>query len=295
VPALAGKWILNVPKDTVVTVKIPGALYTQQAWTSFSGRPTYFVFIDQNESGNFVINSKTDWKAAGWVWMSDFWVKEIEQVKTKEWQGTEVSLTNNSYIVRLRFMANVRDVARAFSDLTFTGTLDKFQETGEFKRDNPDKFFPVYFPGPLAKFSDKEKYALLKANNYTSKDRFGQELYKGKNYLFLNDATDSYYNNRRFSKPQRVSLLTNEKLLGYFKDYYKAFGGYEFDGIKIGYSIKHMDLVTNDNAGVDFVEIYAPMDVLKAFAEDEIVGQEFLDKCVVLVDHNRTKVDLSLQ
>jgi hypothetical protein len=56
-----------------------------------------------------------------------------------------------------------------------------------------------------------------------------------------------------------------------------------------------MDLVTNDNLGIDFVEIYAPSDSLKAFAEDEISGQEFIDKCIVLVDSNRTKVDLSLQ
>jgi hypothetical protein len=292
---LADKWTLGVPKNTVVTVKIPGELYTKQAWTSISGRPTYFTHIDQGQDGSFVIGGKADWKNAGWIWMTDLAVKEIDFVKNKEWQGTEVSLTNANFIVRLRFHGGVRDVAKAFSELTYVGALADFQKTDEFKRDNPDKYFPLYFPGPMAKFTEEEKYAILKAANYTAKDKFGLLPYKGKNYFFVNDESTTFYNNRRFSKPQRVAMIINESLLGLFKVMYKQFGHYELEGIKVGYNIKHMDLVTSDNVGIDFVEIYAPMDVLKAFGEDEIVSQEFIDKCIVLVDNNRTKVDLSLQ
>ena len=44
---------------------------------------------------------------------------------------------------------------------------------------------------------------------------------------------------------------------------------------------------------VEFVKIYAPSDMIRKFAAQDITSQQFIDGCFVILDGNRISVPLA--
>jgi hypothetical protein len=66
-------------------------------------------------------------------------------------------------------------------------------------------------------------------------------------------------------------------------------------GVKMTVEIDHADFLNKrESGGTDRIEIYAPLDLVRRFAADDITSQQLIDGCVVLVDGNRISVNLAI-
>jgi len=65
------------------------------------------------------------------------------------------------------------------------------------------------------------------------------------------------------------------------------------DGMAYRIRIGYRNFVTNRESGVDTVEVYAPVEQVRKFADDDLTGQQFLDASIVRVNDARSEVRLS--
>lgn len=295
-PAFAQKgWILNVPRKSVVVLKVPKSSFNFTKFSVWSGKNTYSTSVEQDKDGQLVVGGYREWKDVDWNLMSDFVVEDVARKRDKNWQGTEVTLKNATINIKIQFSNTVQDVAKAFDEITFRGYLNEYERSEYYRKEVVDRFLPQIFVGRLAKISDSYKLTLLKASKYEIKN-FGGENYKGKFYFVIKDSPDVVLNSIRFSQPQRVSYVCNQILLNAFKNVHREIKDVdEIDGVKIEYLIPHKNFVTGLDLGTDNLHIYATMENIGLFSEFEITGQEFLDRSVVIIDNNRANVNLTLQ
>lgn len=288
-------WALNVPKKSVVVLKISKGAFNFTKFSAWSGKNTYSTLIEQDKDGSLFVNNEKEWKDSDWNLMADLTVEDVKKKKEKDFQGTEVTLKNATINIKLQFTNSVADIAKAFDEVTFRGYLNEYERSEYYQKEVVDKFLPRIFAGKLSKIPEKFKLTLLKATNYETKN-FGGENYKDKFYFVVKDSPTFVMNSIKLSQPQRVSYVCNQQLLNYFKALYKELNGVdEIDGVKVEYQIPFKNFVTGLDLGTDNLHIYATMENIKLFSEFDITGQEFLNKSVVIIDGNRANVDLTLQ
>lgn len=288
-------WTLNVPKKSVVVLKIPKSAFNFTKFSVWSGKNTFSTVIEQGNNGGLIINGEKDWRDSDWNLMTDLFVDDVNRKKDGNSQITEVVLKNATINIKLVFGSSVQDVAKAFDEITFKGYLNEFEKSDYYQKEIVERFLPRIFVGKLSNIPEKFKLTLLKASNYETKN-FGGENYKDKFYFVVKDAPDYVLNSVRLSQPQRVSYIFNQVLLTFLKYLHKELKDVEeIQGIKIEYTIPHRNFVTGLDIGTDNLQIYATMENIGLFSDFEITGQELLDKSVVIVDNNRIKVNLTLQ
>jgi hypothetical protein len=294
----AGDWPLRIPKGTVVSVKIPLHFYEYSEIPSTAKKLSlFYIFITQDPAGRLIVNKNDNWRDAGWMAMTDFVLTDTNFITDKKmgFKGMEVILRNDTTDVRLWITPGALSESEAFDKLVYRGNIENFQTSDEYRKEFMDRFFPIYFPGPLASFSETDKLWLMKQSGYRFIDSFGLDEYKDKKYIFIANRSAKIFDSRRYNLKQRAASVINEPVLADMRNSYKRLKSYSgFDGLKMRVDIRYMNPATDSKPGKDFLEIYAPMDALKAFANDEITSQEFINKCVVLIDKNRTGVDLDI-
>jgi hypothetical protein len=65
------------------------------------------------------------------------------------------------------------------------------------------------------------------------------------------------------------------------------------EGVKITQQIDYRNFVTEVALKADTLEMYAPLKLIKQFADDNITSQQFLDHCIVILNSSRVQVVLS--
>jgi hypothetical protein len=288
-------WELNIPKKSVVVLKISKSAFNFTKISVWSGKNTYSTLIEQDKDGSLFVNNDKEWKDSDWNLMADLTVEDVKKKKEKDFQGTEVTLKNATINIKLQFANSVTDIAKAFDDVTFKGYLNEYERSEYYQKEVVGKFLPRIFSGKLSKIPEKFKLTLLKATNYETKN-FGGENYKDKFYFVVKDSPTFVMNSIKLSQPQRVSYVCNQQLLNYFKNIYKELNDVEeIEGIKVEYQIPFKNFVTGLDIGTDNLQIYATMENIRSFSEFDITGQQLLDKSVVIIDGNRANVNLTLQ
>jgi hypothetical protein len=288
------KWFLNVPKKSIVVLKIPKSSFNFEKVSPWSGKSTYSANISIIDN-NLAVNGNSDWKNSDWNLMTDFFVTDNKEAKKTDSKKNEVKLQNSALSVVLTFDSSVSDVGKSFDEIVFVGTLNSYEYSDYYKNEVINKFLPRIFSGRLAKLSQSFQLTLLKASNYETKN-FTVEEYKGKYYFVIKDKANTYFNSVKLNQSQRVAYVFNNYLLNGFKGLYKEVEQNEdFDGVKIEYLLPFYNFVSNSDLGEDILQIYATKEEIKHFAEADVTGQDFLDKSVVIVNGNRTKIDLTLQ
>jgi len=282
-------WLLDVPKGTRVVLKIPGRIIGFEKVEFWSGSLNYGTVIEQSAAGGLIVGGLTEWRTAGWTLMRQLTVEKV----SRNSRLTEVELRDPLFNVKLRFDTTVKDLSAAFREVAFVGLLSEFEASEYYQREVIGKVLPLIFTGKLASIPTKAKLRLLGEVRYVD-SAIRTEKYKGDTYLVLNAGGDvQIYNTIQMDQSARVAHALNQRVLSYMKRVAKIINFHtEVDGIKVEVDLPYKNFVTeyHNQPSYDHLELYAPMDVIRQFADDELTNQEFVEEAVLLVNGNRSRI-----
>lgn len=280
---------LDVPKGKFIVLKIPGKLIGFERVSSWSGAVSYGAIIEQSEKSGVIVGGLTEWRTAGWSLMRQLTIEKVSREKNY----TMVELRDPLFNIKLRFDNTVKDLNAAFREIAFIGLLSEFEASEYYREEIIGKILPKIFTGDLASIPTARKLNLLKELRYVD-SAIKTEKYKGSDYLAINVGGDTeIYNTIRVDQSHRIGHSLNQRVLSYFKRTARIIKFHpEIDGIKISIQIPYKNFVTEQYIlpNYDWVEIYASMDVIQQFADDELTNQEFVEESILLVNGNRMQI-----
>jgi hypothetical protein len=154
-----------------------------------------------------------------------------------------------------------------------------------------------FFTGPLAALPEDKKTALLTFAHVAAQGtKMGSTTYKDHLYLVVDlGEDDTVYNELRLNQAQRLNRVMNDKLLMILKAFALPVRDVaDIYGLKLEFAIPHKSFgETYATPETDKLEVYAPADLIRKFAEADITSQQLLDGSVVIVNSNRVQVALS--
>lgn len=155
----------------------------------------------------------------------------------------------------------------------------------------------LVFSGALASVPEQTQSMLLDAAREGEfSPFFAAREFQGKNYFRVNlGLYPSVMNTARLNMNQRISTALTSSILTYLKAFGVGLGDSGgLGGINLRVSIGHRNFVSpSPRYEMDLVEIYMQTEDIVRFSRAEITGQELVDRSVVLVNDNRTKLVLS--
>lgn len=285
-----GSWPLDVPKGSRVVLRIPGKLVGFEKVGIWSGTANYGTVIEQSSSGGLMIGGLTEWRHSGWPLMRQLTLEKV----SRNSRFTEVELRDPLFNVKLRYDATtIKDLNAAFRDTVFVGLVSEFEASEYYQQEVVGKVLPKIFSGKLSSIPMSAKLKLLRDVNFID-TAIREEKYKGDTYLVVNAGGDvQIYNTIQMNQSERIAHATNQRILRYIKYAAKTIKyNPDVDGIKVELYLPYKNFVTEAylSPHYDFMELYAPMDVIRQFAEDELTNQEFIEESILLVNGNRTRI-----
>ncbi len=260
--------------------------------------------IEQNSSGNLTINGNEDWEAMpvfpaynegeSIMWKDyrrvyptssivAYKVSNIE--RNKEFTEVNLSKINDRIVdVKLQFGNSIKDVDKAFSEVTFLGGVEEFIKSEYYQNlYNPNLYREM---GKLPEELNKSQ-----KNSNTSSQT---EIFKEKKYLVSSYLDKRAYNSNRVNQAERIARTIQE--------YFPIIKGKEesllslkeIDGLKLEVKIAFRDFVDKSSrTQYEELKFYVPKDALKLFIDVDITDQELIDKSIILLNDNRVRVNLS--
>jgi hypothetical protein len=153
--------------------------------------------------------------------------------------------------------------------------------------------------GPLAELPDESKRRLIRHAYIDGEIRMKFLTARFKEQLHMvaqMGVDDSIYNDEKLKQAERLALLLNKKLLGLLRDFEREARHVDaIQGIKIELGIPHESFVSKDDAtSIDRLELYAPMQLIRQFADADITAKKLLEGSVILINGNRVEVPAEL-
>jgi len=282
---------LDVPKGTRVVLKIPAKIIGFEKVGTWSGRLNYGTFVEQSPTGRIAVGGFAEWRTAGWVLMRSVTLEKISANN----KFTELEFRDANLNIKLRFDTTVKNPNAVFREVAFVGTLSEFEASEYYRTEVVEKMLPLIFTGRLASIPAKAKLRLLAEVQYID-SVIRTEVYKRDSYIVLDAGGDiQIYNTIHMGQSERMAHALNQRVLSYIKRVAKIINFHsEVDGIKVEVALPYKNFVTEyyNPPNYDRLEIYAPMDVIRQFTDDELTNQEFIEEVVLLVNGNRTRIPL---
>jgi hypothetical protein len=280
-------------KGAVVTMLIPSNLFDNDG-ALMSGAPIYATLIS-TVNGATAVKGRTDWKTAGFPVMLSMKTEKVNRKK----EYTEVEFRAAEGVgaaVKLRFLPDVSDIPAALAELVAPGPM-----SGSEAQSRKDQAYAAladkFFTGPLSSLSTPQRLLLVTFAHITaSGTTISSEEYRGNLYLVVDLGRDtSVYNDLQLNQSARVARVTSDKLLTILKAFAKPVEGVSaIHGLKLKFDIPHKSFLDKTAASeTDVLQLYAPAELIKKFADADITNQQFIDGCIVIVNDNRIQVPLS--
>jgi hypothetical protein len=273
-------------KGRVVTLKTPLALFEPEG-ISMAQVAIFGATVTAVTDTALTVGGVMDWQTAGFPLATEF---KVEKAGQKD--GTyEVELRSKAAWLKLRFDRSVKDVPRAFEQLVFDGPAASYL---------PQAYATIagkFFAGPLQSVPpDKQQELVRFAHITASGTQIKSQTYKENLYMVVDLGRDTnVYNDLRFSQPQLVAHVLNERLLKTLKAFANPIKDVaSLHGLKLEYKIPHYSFAEKYAAHkYSDLQLYAPAADIRKFADADITNQQFVDACVVIFDDNRVEVSLA--
>ncbi len=299
-------------KGDLVTLKVPLNYLEREGVRNgyyILGLPIFTGAISSS-GDKLTVNGHTDWDTCCFPSLQEFTVDKVGKKRDKNIEYTEIEMINPTIglrgvdrlhsatlVVKLRFMPPIT-TAQTFKQLTAIGKYDSPEMQAYLDR-LYDSIGKQFFKGPLIDLEDKKKRTLLRFVHMTARStRISDETYKGNLYMVIDLNTDDIvYNDLKLNQVARVATILNERLLNTLKAFAESVKDVvELQGLKMEMQIPHKSfLETSAIPQIDKLELYAPVDLIRKFAEADITNQQFIDGCTVIVNTNRIQVPLASQ
>lgn len=285
------KWPLTIPDSTWVIVKVPKKAIVFEKTTFFIETNSFAVSVDQGPDG-LTVGGFPDWQNIGWA--AQDYLKLTKAERKKGYFQVELEHANGNHL-KLRFMPSVTDINAALEKLVFPGTLEQFKASDYYQKDLANRFLPKMFTGPLAGIAFDKQLKMLEALNY-SLDAIGSDTYKGKFYLKLRMPEDDLvYNSNQVNQPGRVARVLQRGLLTLLKGLQQMYlaGVAGIEGIKLEHGILYRNFGTDESTQTETMVLYATVEQLTKFAENDITNQQLVDSSIILVNGDRVAISLT--
>lgn len=297
-------WLLNIPKDTVVTLKIPFSVMDIKAGYIAVNIPKGYATADIEQSASgLVIGKVADWKSSGFPSMLELTVKRVKV--EDDWRSNEkkakhtlieLSGEGKEMSVLLYFKQNVTDINAAFKEVVALGRASD-QEATDYLKQIYDDRAQRFFAGRPTELSEEKKLNLVRfAHKAGGSTTLKSETYKSSVFLVIDLGIDeNVYNTLRMNQAARVARVINERLLALLKGASQYItDSRELQGVKLELKIPHKDFSNEyTKANTDLLQIYVPLIEIKRFVDAEITSQQLIDNSIVIVNDNRVQVPLS--
>jgi hypothetical protein len=281
--------LLDIPRGQPVVLKIPSKLVGFERVSTWSGSMSFGTIVERSEKSGLMVGGLNDWRTAGWPLMRQLTFEKVSREKNY----ALIELRDPLYSIKLRFDTAITDLNAAFREIAFLGLLSEFEASDYYQKEVIGKVLPLTFDGKLTSIALERKLNLLKELKYVD-SAIRSEKYKGSDYLSINVGGDTeVYNSPRVDQSHRIGHSLNQRVLAYFKRIAKIIKFHaQLDGIKITILIPYKNFVTEAyyQPHYDQIEIYAPMDAIRQFADDELTNQEFVEESILLVNGNRFNI-----
>jgi hypothetical protein len=288
----------SLRKDAIITIKIPTSQFKRDG-VLLSGGAIYSADIAPGDSGSVAVNGTKDWQASGFPSLLEGKVDKISRKPA----FTEVEIRPSGK--RAGFGALKLRFAPSFGDTTLPIAFDQVvvpgpngsNEAKAYRLASYQTLMKTFFKGPLKDIPEEKQLILVEfAHLVAHGSTLGSDDFKDHTYLAVDVGSgDSVYNEIRMNQSARIAAVLNGQHLAVLK----AFGGLVKDvpavyGLKIAFKIPHKNFLHEATPAVDdVVQIYAPSDLIKKFADADITNQQFIDGCIVIADDNRVQVNLT--
>ena len=265
-------------------MKVPLHFWKSEDASFSTGTPIYTVDTDA------VIGS-SQWATTGLPYFGEFVVTKVLEFRPLyKLRYTDVELRNDTVWVKLRFQPGA-DLRAGFNALTVKGKWDAFEASDYYKT----VVFGVgktIFTGQLSNIPDSSKLALLRIAG-KGLATLSSETYKDKAYIgFSLPLSGTVYNTIKLNESARVATVVNSRL-SLLKSLAVIAGDAGLEGVKITDKIFYRNFVSETVAKVDTLELYAPLKLIKQFADADITNQQFIDQCIAILNSNRVQVSLA--
>jgi hypothetical protein len=281
---LAKQWPIDAPKGATVVVKIPIHFWKSEDASFSTGTPIYTVDSD-------AVLGSSQWETTGLPYFGDFVVTKVFEFRPLyKLRYTDVELRSDTAWVKLRFQPGA-DLRAGFNALTFKGKWDTF-EASDYYKTTVFGVGKAIFTGQLSNIPDSSKLALLRIAG-KGLATLSSETYKDKAYIgFSLPLSGTVYNTVKLNESARVATVVNSRLT-LLKSLAVIAGDAGLEGVKITEKIFYRSFVSETVAKSDTLELYAPLKVIKSFADADITNQQFIDQCIAILNSNRVQVSLS--
>jgi hypothetical protein len=279
-------------KDQIVYLKVPH--HALQSKTSVWSGTSLSGVIEPSGDGA-VVNGEAGWRLAAFPPMTEYKVKKVKaQARSGEMPSgpAEVEVESNTALnIKLTFPKG--ETAKLFP-VIFAAR----DEIESYRTETYKLLASKFFDGtPLAGLTEPQKLALCTFANVTAKGtKMGSVKYKDNLYLLVDLGFDeNIYNDLKLNQPQRVAHVLNERLLTVLKAFaLPVADAKDVHGLKLEITIPHRSFLDKTaEPALDKLEIYAPTELIRQFADADITSQQFIDGCVVIVENNRIAVPLA--
>jgi len=279
-------------KGEVVYLKVPTSLFGYKVLL----RSWNCLTAEVKPSGDGVtVNGQVGWQTMAFPPMTEHKIRMIkDNSANKDWPSgsTTVELTLSDALT-LRFYFPKGQAAKLFPQVFATK-----DEVDPYRANIYKILAAKFFDGtPLASLTDSQKHDLCMFANVTANgSKMGAVTNKDNLYLLVDIGRDTVvYNDLKLNQVQRVAKIINERLLAVLKAFtIPVKDELNIFGLKLEFLIPHKSFLDESaEPSNDKLEIYAPIDLILSFADAEITSQEFIDKCIVIVESNRISVPLA--
>ena len=278
-------------KGRMVTLKVPSSVLSVDG-ASFAGALILAASPTVTADGTSTFPG-LEWKTAGFPSM---WEMKIEKIDRKK-EHTQIELRSAMRYVKLRFSSSLDTVqlARGFSSLVIPG--DANSAAASAYRDEAYRVLAAaIFVDKLAAVPVEAQAALVRVAHEAAGAGIRSQVYKDNLYLVVDLGRDtSVYNDLRFTQASVLAHVLNESLLKTLKGFAEPVKNVsQLHGIKVEFGIPHKSFLEEYARPATYaMELYAPADLIRKFADADITTQQFVDGCVLIVDENRVEVSLT--
>lgn len=244
------------------------------------------------------VGDRSDWETCCVPSLIEFEVDGI-QLPKKDNPNTIVSLGEvTTSLVSLAFGPSIQNVEAALAQVVIQGPA-----TGpaviEYKAQSYARSSPKLFVGSLAAVGEDKKVQVLRFLA-----EFGRtggppekiaDSYKEKSYFVLDLGSGStVYNTIQMDESARVARTVNDRVLKVLKASLAPLadlGEIAVSGVRVDMKILSRNFANRGaEPSIDALQIYAPRELVRKFADADITSQQLMDGCVVLVNDNRVQV-----
>jgi hypothetical protein len=279
-------------KKEPIMLKLPMTSFGSKKLSRWSGKTTYRATVNRL-ANQVLVDGKANWQTDGWPMMQQLLVRSIKVSKLKT--ELEAELASKPYpaiAFVITFAAPATETPALIDAVIFIGSVARYEQSDYYHQSVMKIFLPPLFSRiGLTGIDEERQLAIVRATGYNL-DGLRVEEYKSQRFLTFSAESENEYNSLQLGQSARAARIIQEALLDDLKTKFVLLKDVPIDGLRISVDIPYRDFVRESEVKIDNLMIYCTLENLGKFVAADITSQALIDASVILINGNRTAVNL---